>query len=328
MSFDTNMFDFNSMKSALGGDPFADATRKYETDDRFYTLPKNEDGAGVAIIAFLPDAEKRPIQQMNKINTTITKNGKKRFVSEWSPSTIDRPCPFHEKWQELWNAGDKEGARLYARSVRYITNIKVIKDPKKPENEGKVFLFDMSKTMKDKLMNALQPSAEDLALGAQPKEIFNPLRGWVFVLKAVKGANGITNYDSSEFKKFDPNDPNMTIYGSVSEASVQETAQKCVDDIKNNTYKLSDFTKPESFKSYEELQNKLAWVNFENVGSGSNSNSTVTVAQPKTEAPEINAAVSTPAPVAQPEPQVAQTTQAPQPAAKATNVDDILDGLL
>lgn len=325
MAFDTNMFDFDSMKTALGTDPFADATKKYETDDRFYTLPKNEDGAGVAIIAFLPDSEKRPIQQMNKINTTITKNGKKRFVSEWSPSTIGLPCPFHEKWQELWNSGDKEGSRLYARSIRYITNIKVIKDPKKPENEGKVFLYDMSKTMKDKLMNALQPSAEDVALGVQPKEIFNPLRGWVFVLKAVKGANGITNYDSSEFKKFDPNDPNMTIYGSVAADSVQATAQKCVEDIKNHTYKLSDFTKPETFKTYDELKEKLAWVNFENTGS--DTNSTVTVAQPKVEVPEINAAqtVSAPAPTAQPAPQVEQ----PAPAAsKATNVDDILDGLL
>lgn len=325
MSFDLNAFDFDSMKTALGGDPFADASKKYEVDNRFYTLPKNEDGAGVAIIAFLPDAEKRPIQQMEKINTTIIKNGKKRFVSEWSPNTIGAPCPFHEKWQELWNAGDRDGSRLYARTIRYITNIKVIKDPKKPENEGKVFLFDMSKTMKDKLMNALQPSAEDIALGAQPKEIFNPLRGWVFILKASKGANGITNYDSSEFKKFDPNDPNMTIYGSIAGDNAQVTAQKCLEDIKNNTYKLSDFTKPEAFKSYEELKQKLAWVNFENIQEASTA--TVSVATPKVESTEINAA-STDADILG-TPATQETAKPTQTnVSKASDVDDILSGLI
>ena len=81
----------------------------------------------------------------------IEKNGKKRFVNELSPATIGAPCPFQEKWQELWNLGQKDESKKFGRGVRYYTNIKVIKDPANPANEGKIFLLDMSGTMKDKI---------------------------------------------------------------------------------------------------------------------------------------------------------------------------------
>ena len=41
------------------------------------------------------------------VELKIEKNGKKRFVSEFSPTTIGKPCPFQEEWQRLWNLGDK-----------------------------------------------------------------------------------------------------------------------------------------------------------------------------------------------------------------------------
>ena len=156
--FDVNAFNFDSMKQAIGSDPFADSTKKYAEDDRFYKLTKDKNGNGAALIRFIPDSERGMIQKLFKINTTITKNEKKRFVSEFSPSTIGQPCPFQEKWQELWNAGDKEGAKQFGRGIKYIANIKIIKDPANPENEGKIFLYEMSGAMKDKIQNAVNPS--------------------------------------------------------------------------------------------------------------------------------------------------------------------------
>ena len=185
--FDVGSFDYASITQNLGTDPFAEKTR-YEEDTRFYKLGKDKDGSGLAVIAFLPDSEGRPIQQMYKINSSFTVNGKRRFVSEWSPTSINskNPDPFQEQWQRLWNAGQKEESRKFSRLVRYITNIKVIKDPANPENNGKVFLYELSHTMKELLMKALNPSEAERALGEQPKEIFNPLRGWVFYLKCAK----------------------------------------------------------------------------------------------------------------------------------------------
>jgi len=249
MTMDVNAFNFEAMKQSMGGtDPFATQTKKYAKDERFYTLAKDKDGNGAALIRFLPDSERGMIQQMFKINTTVTKNGKKRFVSEFSPATIGAACPFQEKWQDKWNAGDKDTARLYSRSVRFITNIKVLKDPANPENEGKIFMYEISNSMKDKLQAAIDPSEQDRSLGAQPKELFNPLAGNSFRLVAKKGANNQINYDSSE------------VINEVS--SIYDTVELALEDIKANTYKLSDLLKPESFMTYDELVAKMAWVEF------------------------------------------------------------------
>jgi len=241
-------FNFDSMVKAVGKDPFAQTSNKYAKDERFYTLTKDKDGNGAALIRFLPDSEKGMIQKMFKINTTITKNGKKRFVNEFSPATIGQPCPFQEEWQRLWNEGKKDESKTFGRSIVYVANIKVLKDPKNPENEGKIFLYQFSGAMNSKLESAMVPSENDIALGKTPKQVFNPLSGNSMRLVAQKGANGQINYDNTEIV------PEVTgIYESVEEA---------VKDIKENTYKLSSLIAPESFMSYDELVNKFKWVTF------------------------------------------------------------------
>ena len=313
--FDENSFNFGAMKEAVGVDPFAQETTRYAKDERFYTLTKNKDGDGGAVIRFLPDSEKGMIQRLFKINTTITINGKKRFVSQFSPATIGAPCPFQETWQELWNAGDKDGAKQYGRGIRYIANIKVLKDPANPENEGKIFMYEMSGAMKDKIQGAVDPSEQDRALGAQPKELFNPLKGNSFRLIAKKGANGQINYDSSE------------VLNDVS--SIYDSVDAALDDIKNNTHTLSDLLKPESFMSYDELVKKKAWVTFQD----QNPTSETLKAEPAVA--EVAVAEVQPAAVAETA-ETAETTettetmQEPTPAAKpaADSLDSLLDGLV
>jgi hypothetical protein len=309
---DASAFNFDAMKEAVGVDPFAQTDKnRYGSDDRFYKLAKDKQGNGAALIRFLPDSEKGMIQKLFKINTTITKNGKKRFVSEFSPSSIGQPCPFQEEWQKLWNAGDKDGAKQYGRGIKYVANIKVIKDPANPENEGKIFLYEMSGAMKDKIQNAVDPSESDRALGAEPKQLFNPLQGNSFRLVAKRGANGQINYDSSE------------VVNEVN--SIYSTVEEALEDIKANTYKLSDLLKPESFMSYEELQNKMRWVTFADVETVTPTAAPLTaeVAPAVAQVAEVQPAAAAPAqPVEQPKP--AQ----PAPAANTGSLDDLLNGLV
>lgn len=310
---DANAFNFDAMKEALGQDPFAQEANKYGADERFYTLAKDKSGNGAALIRFLPDSEKGMIQKLFKINTTIVMNGKKRFVNEFSPATIGQPCPFQEKWQSLWNSGDKDGARDYSRSIRYVANIKVLKDPANPENEGKIFLYEMSGAMKDKIQNAVDPSESDRALGAVPKELFNPLAGNSFRLVAKRGANGQINYDSSEVI----NEVN-SIYNSVEEA---------LEDIKANTHKLSGLLKPEAFMTYEQLQDKMKWVTFSDIEQVTPTQTvTAEVAQPTVAQPEVTPAQT----VAEAPVQPAQPAQEPKPAQPAStgSLDDLLNGLV
>lgn len=286
-----SMFDFDAMVSKLGSNPFEEKT-KWAADERFYVLPKDDKGEGSAIIAFLPDPDGRPLQRLYKINTTIIKDGQRRFCNEWSPTTINKPCPFQEAWQKLYNSGDREESRKFARSTRYVTNIIVIRDPKQPENEGKVFLYDMSQKFKDKLEQAVNPSQQDIALGVERKEIFNPTKGWVMRLVARKQANDMVSYDSSEFIKHDP---------------VWADPQVAFDNITSKCYKLADLLKPEAFKSYDELKREFDRVTFVDFKPKNNIQSEVVEA-------------SNP-------PQTAQTAQTSQPLDQQSELDDLLKSL-
>lgn len=252
-NFDINSFDFDSMAKALGSNPFEQNKKSYK-DERFYTLPKNKDGSGQAVIALLPDAHKHSIIKLFKINTTIQHGGKRAFCSEWSPKSIGLPCPFNETYLNHYDE-DPDSARKFKPQEKWVCNIKVIKDPAEPKNEGKIFLYEMSKTMAQMIENTLKLSEIDIQMGMQRKEIFNPLKGWVLNLKCFKKPeNGITDYSSSSFTQL-PN--GATIYGGP---ITDEIKNRCIEEIKTKCYDLGDFMKPEAFSSYEDLTKQLEKV--------------------------------------------------------------------
>jgi hypothetical protein len=178
-----------------------------------------------------------PFIKMSKISA---QKGKKQFfVDEWSPESIGLPDPFREKFWELWNKGEKETAKQYGRKERYITNIKVLKDPANPENEGKFFLFDMSKTLFDKVKNAMVETEAMKALGEEAIPVFDPINGNSFLLKVKMGTNKILTYEDSKF--------------ADKSSAVFENEEEALAFIKENCYELKEFLQPEFYKSYEEL---------------------------------------------------------------------------
>lgn len=259
-TFDINAFDFSAITEANNANPF-EKKGQYEKDERFYTLTKDDSGNGAAIVAFLPDANKNVFKKLFKINTTVSRDGKKRFLNTWSPYSINQPCPFNELSVRLWNEGDKDGYKVFHPNKRYVANIKVLKDPACPENEGKIFLYEMSQRLLDKIQAAVTPSEQDLALGEQKKEVFNPLRGWVFKLIAKK-TSALTTYDDSAFIRCEKvGFAGGSIYGDVSTPEgIQKAGALALDDIKNKCYNLNDLLKPEAFLSYDALYEKLQYI--------------------------------------------------------------------
>lgn len=323
-NFDINSFDFDSMTKSLGSNPFDQEKKSYK-DERFYTLPKNKDGSGQAIIALLPDAHKHSIMKMYKINTTIQHGGRRAFCSEWSPKSIGKACPFHETYINHFNE-DPDTARKFKPQEKWICNIKVINDPLEPDNNGKIFLYEMSKTMAQMLENTLKLTETEIQMGMPRKEIFNPLKGWVLNLKCFKKQeNGITDYSSSAFTQL-PN--GATIYSLKGGPITDEVKNRCIEEIKTKCYDLSEFQKPETFKSYEELTKRLEDVCQGIFGIGQPRNNaapakpevTVNIETPTTEVK--NAAQAAPvAPAVQPAPAAVQ----PKPASTA---DDELSALI
>ena len=118
-------------------------------------------------------------------------------------------------------------------------SIYVVKDPKNPENEGKVFLYKYGKKIHDKILAAMQPEFQD----ETPVNVFDLWEGANFKLK-IKKVAGYWNYDSSEFD-------------SVSALSADDTE---LEGIWKTEHSLEAFTAKDQFKSYEDLERRLNMV--------------------------------------------------------------------
>lgn len=209
-------------------------------DNRFWTPDIDKSGSGFAIIRFLPaiDGEETPYV---KTYSHGFKHGTKWFI-ENCPTTIGQPCPVCDSNSELWETGLKENqdiVRRRKRQVRYISNIMVLSDAKRPQNEGKVFLYSYGQKIFAKLMSAIEPEFAD-------ETPFNPFDFWEgapFKLK-IRNVEGFRNYDKCEFGEC----------GALLDNDEQ------LEAIWKSQFKLQEFLQANQFKPYDEIKNKFLGI--------------------------------------------------------------------
>jgi len=206
-------------------------------DDRFWKPELDKSGNGYAIIRFLPAPTGEELPWARVWSHAF--QGPGGWYIENSLTTLNKKDPVSEDNTRLWNTGsegDKDIARKRKRKLSYITNIQVVADPSRPENEGKVFLYKFGKKIFDKITEAMQPQFED-------EKAINPFDFWEganFKLK-IRKVDGYWNYDKSEFEPV---------------SRVKPTDEE-IDKIWKSQYALKAFVDPSNFKSYDELKEKL-----------------------------------------------------------------------
>ena len=212
-----------------------------QVDERFWKPEVDASGNGYAVIRFLPAPEGETVPWAKVYSHAF--QGPGGWYIENSLTTLGQvKDPVGEVNRRLWNSGsdeDKETARKQKRKLQYYSNIYVVKDPKHPENEGKVFLYKYGKKIHDKIIAAMQPEFQD----ETPVNVFDLWEGANFKLK-IKKVAGYWNYDSSEFD-------------SVSALSADDTE---LEAIWKQEHSLEAFTAKDQFKSYEELEARLNLV--------------------------------------------------------------------
>ena len=209
-------------------------------DERLWKPGVDKSGNGYAVVRFLPepDGEDLPWAQV----WSHAFQGAGGWYIENSLTTLGQKDPVGELNRTLWNSGldqDKETARKQKRKLSYYSNIYVVKDPKHPENEGKVFLYKYGKKIHDKILAAMQPEFQD----ETPVNVFDLWEGANFKLK-IKKVAGYWNYDSSEFD-------------SVSALSADDDE---LEAIWKKEHSLEAFTSKDQFKTYDELEKRLNLV--------------------------------------------------------------------
>ena len=207
-------------------------------DDRFWMPQRDQSGNGYAVIRFLPACEGEELPWAKYYEHTF--QGPGGWYIEKSRTTLNEKDPVSEMNSRLWNSGvesDKDIARARKRQTRYVSNIMVVSDPANPDNEGKVFLYRFGPKIFNKIQEAMQPEFQD-------EEPLNPFDFWggaAFKLK-IRKVGGYVNYDKSEFA------PSTELF---------EGDDSALERVWNQQHKLGEFVNPETFKSYDELKEKL-----------------------------------------------------------------------
>jgi hypothetical protein len=210
-------------------------------DTRFWKPDVDKAGNGYAVIRFLPAAQGEDLPWIRYWHHGFQGPAGQWYI-ENSLTTLGKKDPLTEYNNMLWNRGDQAGkdqARKQKRTLTYIANIYVVKDPSHPENEGKVFLYKFGKKIFDKLNEAMNPQFED----EEPVNPFDMWEGANLKLK-IRNVEGYRNYDKSEFDSAGPlldDDDNL-------------------EAIWKTQFSLNEFVDPKNFKSYDELKARLDQV--------------------------------------------------------------------
>lgn len=207
-------------------------------DDNKYWKPEvDKAGNGFAVIRFLPPPQGEDMPFVRIWDHGF--QGPGGWYIENSLTTLGLPDPVSEHNSELWNSGiesNKEIARKQKRRLSYVSNIYVVRDPNRPENEGKVFLFKYGKKIFEKLNDLMNPQYE----GEQAINPFDLWEGANFQLK-IRNYEGYRNYDKSDFSSLCP----------------LHADDEVMEKIWEQEYSLKEIVDPKNFKSYEELKAKL-----------------------------------------------------------------------
>lgn len=234
----------NAAESASGSQE-----KKNYGDDRFWKPTVDKAGNGYAVLRFLPAAEGEDLPWVRYWDHGF-KGPTGAWYIERSLTSIGQTDPVGELNSRLWNTGleaDKDRARAQKRRLHYVVNALVVSDPANPENEGKVFLYQFGKKIFDKIMDVMQPAFQD----ETPVNPFDFWEGADFKLK-IRNVEGYRNYDKSEF---------------ASAAALSDDDSK-LEEIYSKLHKLSEFTEPSNYKTYDELKAKLQRVLGESVEDG------------------------------------------------------------
>ena len=232
-------FDFSKTKEdILAGDK-----KKDYKDVRFWKPTVDDKGNATAVIRFLPMQNGTPFVKFHTHNFKYMVDGVAKFYIKNCINDFgyDRECPVCKKNTEYWNStfkADKDIASARKRKLNFISNILVIKNPAKPEEEGKVYLYNFGQKIYDKIKDKMFPSDEKKALGEGSYDEYVPFdlyEGADFLFEQVKQGD-YPNYDKSTFLK-------QKAVGT----------DKVIEAIMDQVYDLNEFIAEDKYISNDEV---------------------------------------------------------------------------
>jgi hypothetical protein len=303
--------EFDIFSTSVGD---IDLYKRDKKESVFYS-PKAKDGADgtyKALIRFMPNV-KNPKQPIVRKFTYWLESPDGKGQNFDSPSTIGEKCPIQQTFYRLKNsesAADRRMAEKLKRRETFYSLVKVVKDPQKPENEGRYFILKYGTKLKQKIDDEMSPSFDE------PTQIFNPMNGKNFEFIITKQGE-YNNYDTSKFQS----KKTAVIVNGVPMDDTQESRDAVLEELKNAP-DLSNF----EYKSWND-EERATVERFLGYYTSRGANiDTIVNAKPKAESKFVTEdedegdMFSAPAP----KPKKSES----KPATKASNDDEDLDSFL
>lgn len=222
-------------------------------DERIYYPELDENKKGAAIIRFLPGHDGDQPFISYDVHGFKAKKG---WLIANCPKTIhgDDSCPIcnhaWEEWNDATTKAEKDRVKQKLPNTKYISNILVVRDPKNPENEGKVFLFEYGPA----IMKMIKAAMED----REPDFEDEPMIPGIDPFDMWEGANF-----KLKIRLKDPDNPKSMITYEDSEfmpaAPISDDDEE-IEAVFKQQYDLSEFHDPKRFESFDELETRLKKV--------------------------------------------------------------------
>ena len=218
-----------------------DRKNKFTADDRIFVLTFNDNNQAKVVMRFL-DSQDTDMPYIEVKSHFFNDMG--GWFIDTCPSTIGKDCPV---CADLYanNYYETDNDLYYARkkATSFYTNVLIIDDVNKPENNGKVFMFKFGSKIMEKIEDIIE----------EGKSPWDDNCGVNFTFSAKKKGGKMTNYDAS---RFTDEETELSTYGTEKE-------------ILAKRHNLGELIAESAIKSFEELKKK-----YEKVLGGAGSEST------------------------------------------------------
>jgi hypothetical protein len=226
------------------------STSSSSRDDRIFTVERDsKTGNGFAIVRFMPPPPNEPSSFVKLVNHNFIYNGK--YLNENCPKYtpgVKGDCPICESNREIWATeikANQEIASLRKLKTSYFMNVYIVKNPAKPELEGKVMLYRCGVKIFEKIENARKEKYEGDTNIIEPFDLFEDGANFRIVVKTVKDSKNKRDYPDYADSAFETKG---ALLGGDDEK---------LEALWNQCYSLQDLIAPDKFHSYDDIQKNL-----------------------------------------------------------------------
>lgn len=182
----------------LSNDMFVTQTQQTQSRDLEFYKPYAEngkDGVYKSLIRFVPNPVEPAKSKIHKYYVYLKDPVTGDSFSVDCPSTVGKKSVLKDlfwKLKQSHSAADQELSKSFSRKEDFYSLIQIVKDPNKPELEGKVMLWKFGKKVNDMIESQLKPEYGE---ACNPYDLFE---GKLFAVH-VRKVGDWNNYDLCQF---------------------------------------------------------------------------------------------------------------------------------